>query len=319
MGGWAEEGLAIAKDLAAGTVGGCAGIVAGQPLDTIKVRLQSQDAARPLYRGTVHCFQTTISKEGVFALFKGMGTPLIGNAPMQGLVFGAYGQMMRALDTWRPTPVPVPGVTTKPDYVKLYAAGTWAGLIQCFIATPVELVKCKLQVQVEAASSTKAQYTGPWDCIKKSVARNGVVPGLFRGFWPTIWRDGPSYGLYFCTFEYFKYTLGPKNGEKAGVSACLFAGGMAGIATWLSTYPADVIKSMVQTLPDGATAHEARMSTIAMKYYRLHGWRWFFQGLKPTLIRAVPSNAVTFLVYEYALRAFSGPVLQLPKAQNPER
>jgi solute carrier family 25 carnitine/acylcarnitine transporter 20/29 len=50
--GWGEA-IATLKDLTAGTVGGCAGIVAGQPLDTIKVRMQTQDKANVLFRGPV--------------------------------------------------------------------------------------------------------------------------------------------------------------------------------------------------------------------------------------------------------------------------
>ncbi len=33
-----------------------------------------------------------------------------------------------------------------------------------------------------------------------------------------------------------------------------------------------------------------------------HGWRSFFRGLSPALIRAVPTNAVTFLMYETSSR-----------------
>lgn len=303
-----NEVIATLKDLTAGTVGGCAGIVAGQPLDTVKVRIQSQNLSNPLYKNALDCFVKTVRHEGPLALYKGMATPLLGNAPMQAVVFGAYGNMTRILDDYYPPAPKVTGVTTRPEYGKLYAAGSWAGVIQCVIATPAELIKCKLQVQVGDGTgeankgSGRVAYKGPWDCAKQSIKKNGVMAGLFRGWWPTIWRDGPTYGLYFCTFEYFKYTLGPKDDTKAGVAVCLFAGGMAGVATWLFTYPFDVVKSVVQTLPDGTPGKEARMDVIAKKYYKLHGWRWFFQGLQPTLIRAVPTNAVTFLVYEYSLR-----------------
>ena len=36
--------VGVVKELVAGTVGGCAGIVAGQPLDTIKVRRHGVEA-----------------------------------------------------------------------------------------------------------------------------------------------------------------------------------------------------------------------------------------------------------------------------------
>ena len=55
---------AVVKDLTAGTLGGVAGIVVGQPLDTAKVRLQ----AKPhLYNNFWHCLGSMIRNEGVRA------------------------------------------------------------------------------------------------------------------------------------------------------------------------------------------------------------------------------------------------------------
>ncbi|EPB68254.1 hypothetical protein ANCCEY_12660 [Ancylostoma ceylanicum] len=60
-----------AIDFFAGCLGGAAGVLAGHPLDTIKVRLQTQNSASKLYRGTWHCFKMIIQKEGVHGLYKG--------------------------------------------------------------------------------------------------------------------------------------------------------------------------------------------------------------------------------------------------------
>lgn len=50
---------------------GAAGVLAGHPLDTVKVRLQTQCASNPTYRGTVHCFTTIAKAEKVQGLYKG--------------------------------------------------------------------------------------------------------------------------------------------------------------------------------------------------------------------------------------------------------
>ena len=89
----------IIKDLTAGTIGGCMGIIAGQPFDTIKVRIQS--AEMNYYRNTFHCLTKTISEEGFFSLYKGMVSPLVGNAPINAIVFGAYGNAMRLLMSYK--------------------------------------------------------------------------------------------------------------------------------------------------------------------------------------------------------------------------
>lgn len=36
--------------------------------------------------------------------------------------------------------------------------------------------------------------------------------------------------------------------------------------------------------------------------YQSEGWRIFFRGLTPTIIRAFPSNAATFAAYTWAMK-----------------
>jgi len=44
----------------------------GQPFDIIKVRLQSQNHKRPLYKGAIDCLKKLLKNEGVLALYKGL-------------------------------------------------------------------------------------------------------------------------------------------------------------------------------------------------------------------------------------------------------
>lgn len=99
----------------------------------------------------------------VFALFKGMTSPLVGNGPLNAIVFAGYGSGLRWLDRWDGTES-----GRRPSVLRLGLAGAYGGLLQCVVATPTELVKCQLQVQ-----RLKARYHGPWDCVKK--VRQGWV------------------------------------------------------------------------------------------------------------------------------------------------
>lgn len=133
------------------------------------------------------------------------------------------------------------------------------------------------------------------------------MAGLFRGWWPTFWRDCPSYGVYFVVFEFFKHHLTPKDlNSHPSMAVLLVAGGLTGICTWASTYPFDVVKSIVQTLPEGTPKSQVRMSYVFTTNYRKHGLKFFVEGLGVTLVRAVPVNAVTLMVYEYTLNYLNG-------------
>lgn len=97
--------------------------------------------------------------------------------------------------------------------------------------------------------------------ISSQVYQAQGLRGLSRGFMMTFWRDSPAYGGYFCTYEGVKYALSP-DGD-ASLPVQLVAGGCAGIATWLMTYPADVIKSVQQSAPDNTPRRELRYGTAA--------------------------------------------------------
>ena len=62
-----------AKNSAAGTVGGIGVVLVGHPFDTLKVRLQTQPLAKPVYSGLSDCFLKTLKWEGIGGLYKGVG------------------------------------------------------------------------------------------------------------------------------------------------------------------------------------------------------------------------------------------------------
>jgi len=57
----------MALDFAAGCIGGGAGVLAGYPLDTVKVKIQTQDVmnGKIKYKGTFDCLFKLVKKDGV--------------------------------------------------------------------------------------------------------------------------------------------------------------------------------------------------------------------------------------------------------------
>lgn len=79
--------------------------------------------------------------------------------------------------------------------------------------------------------------------------------------------------------------------------ALLISGGMAGIAAWLPCYPQDVLKSRIQS-----SAHPITLREAARSLYATSGIKGFWKGFGPTMCRAFPANAATFLGYELAIK-----------------
>uniref|UniRef100_A0A3B5LGJ0 Uncharacterized protein n=1 Tax=Xiphophorus couchianus TaxID=32473 RepID=A0A3B5LGJ0_9TELE len=84
----------------------------------------------------------------------------------------------------------------------------------------------------------------------------------------------------------------------------LFSGGMAGIASWIVTYPADVIKSRLQADGVGRVNQYSSIADCVRQSVRKEGYMVFTRGLTSTVLRAFPVNAATFatvtLVLMYA-------------------
>ncbi|KAJ3063869.1 hypothetical protein HDU98_000369 [Podochytrium sp. JEL0797] len=280
-------------DFLAGTVGGVAGVVVGHPLDTVKVRLQAQamtQANQRKYSGVVNCVATILKEEKFKGLYKGMASPIVGVAAINSLLFGVHGWFMHHLA----------GENT-PSVANIFWAGCGSGFVNAFLSCPMELVKIRLQNQSACTlGNTSTTYSGNLDCIRKLYVQGGLR-SFYRGLHVTLWRETPSYGAYFASYEIFSHLFTPE-GQRLDVPSAglLVAGGLAGIVGWLSTYPLDVIKTHIQS--DLRPGKPMGLVQAARNIYAREGVRPFFAGLGATAVRAFPTNAATFYVVSLVTR-----------------
>uniref|UniRef100_A0A7E4VYD2 Mitochondrial basic amino acids transporter n=1 Tax=Panagrellus redivivus TaxID=6233 RepID=A0A7E4VYD2_PANRE len=262
----------------AGFTGGAAGVLAGHPLDTVKVRLQTQTG---VYRGTWHCLMMIVKKEHVKGLYKGMSSPLASLTLINAIVFGVHGNVVKKMNN-------------EQSILTHFAAGAAAGAAQGVVAAPTELLKLRIQLQADDAH---AKYKSPFHCMKTIVHEQGWR-FLGRGMLATQLRDCPAFGIYFASYEYMARKMSKDGSMEALTSTqLLLAGGGAGMLSWLFNYPTDVVKTRFQA-SDTAKSY----AEIIRLTYAERGLRTFFVGLGSTLLRAFPSNAATFFTVEWTYR-----------------
>ncbi|KAG1734632.1 mitochondrial carrier [Suillus lakei] len=255
--------LSTINDLVAGSVGGAAQVLVGQPLDTVKTR--AQIAPKGMFKGPMDVLAQTVRKEGLFALYKGMASPLLGIAGVNSLLFASYVYSKRIVS-------PFPQLSLK----EIAMAGAMAGAANAILASPVEMFKVRMQGQYGAATDKKLR-----DVAKEMWREWGFRNGIMRGYWVTFAREIPAYAGFYTAFEFSKRKFQSTYGDKVPVWALLASGSTGGIAYWLSCYPLDVIKSRIQlrqTPPTGKTG--------------------LFRGLSPSLLRTIPAGASTFAAFE---------------------
>lgn len=283
------------KDVVAGTAGGIAQVLAGQPFDTTKVRLQSAPEGK--YSGALDVVKQLIKNEGVSGFYKGTLTPLFGVGACVSVQFAVNEGMKRYFES-------ISKSTGKfhLTYPELYISGGAAGFANSFLASPIEQIRIRLQTQLPGSA---IQLHGPIDAARKIIQGAGVAHGLFRGLIPTIIREFHGMGMYFMAAEAcIKEEMSIMNRTREQVSSwhvCAY-GGVAGMAMWMSVYPIDVVKSRMQV--DSMMLKDRKFTSIwqCWKDTIAHGYKGAFKGFAPTLLRSVPVNGVTFLAFDYTRR-----------------
>ncbi|CAM4686137.1 unnamed protein product [Leuciscus chuanchicus] len=284
-------------DFLAGSVGGACGVAVGFPLDTVKVRIQTQKQ----FTGVWQCVVMTVRKEGVHGFFKGMALPVTTISMTSSVVFGTYRNCLQCLAQLR-------GVGAHNSKLDIFLSGLAGGVAQISVMSPGDLVKVRLQCQTESKRSGKPRYSGPVHCLL-SIAKHEGVSGLYRGALPLAFRDGPSFATYFLTYNTLCSRLTPAGQREPKWSVVLLSGGVAGMAGWSVGTPMDVIKARLQM--DGVRQDRRYRGLVhcIKETLRNEGPGVFFRSLGINCLRAFPVNMVVFAVYEVSVRLLRSPTL----------
>ena len=121
------------------------------------------------------------------------------------------------------------------------------------------------------------------------------IKNIYKGLNITIWRNFSSVGMFFWGYETTKKTFqNPYIGSFVG-------GSVAGFMSWGPNYPLDNIKTRIQTDVNGN--YNGIMDCIK-KTYKTTGFRSFWSGFSPCIIRGMIVNPFIFLAYEIGINNF---------------
>jgi solute carrier family 25 (mitochondrial carnitine/acylcarnitine transporter), member 20/29 len=295
----------------AGYISGACLVLAGHPFDTIKVRMQSEGSASKRFNGVIDCVTKTVKHEGMRGLYKGMGAPLAMTGGINSILFGTQFNIVSEFVKQRGG---VPG-EDKPTLQETMKAAVISGAFISIFVTPMEGVKARLQVQyndgtISSSSNSSKKlnysYNGPIDCAKKVYRNVGIVKGIYRG-WLTVTLSRMCNFSYFGGYFYISNALvkmvnrDDNGNEPLPPWAAVCAGGSAGCCYWLTCYPIDVVKNKLMAQSDARPIYKSTTDCVK-QIWKQEGYRGFFVGFTPCLIRSFPANAAAFLGFEIAMR-----------------
>ncbi|GAO14406.1 uncharacterized protein UV8b_02612 [Ustilaginoidea virens] len=300
------------EGIAYGSIAGIIGKYIEYPFDTVKVRLQSQPDHLPLrYTGPLDCFRQSFRADGFSGLYRGISAPLVGAAAETSSLFVFEKVGREALFSTgfssREKGLSVPA---------LWATGAFSGVCTSFVLTPIELVKCKVQVpaHVEGHAAPPVRPLA----VVRHVFRHEGLRGFWRGQMGTLVREGGGSAAWFGAKEtvtslfYGIRERSAKSRSEAQTAMAqplplwqqAVAGASAGVSYNFLFFPADTIKSRMQTVAVGTLARKSGFLQEGIMIWRQHGVRGLYRGCGITCMRSAPSSAFIFMIYDGLKRNF---------------
>ncbi|MQM06191.1 hypothetical protein Taro_039014 [Colocasia esculenta] len=195
--------LPLHQKIAAGLIAGGVGAAVGNPADVAMVRMQADGrlpvAQRRNYRGVGDAIQQMVRSEGVGNLWRGSSMTVNRAMIVTASQLAIYDQAKEAILE--------SGAMT--DGLGTHVAASFAaGIVAALASNPVDVIKTRvMNMKVEPGAAVP--YSGALDCALKTVRAEGPM-ALYKGFVPTVCRQGPFTVVLFVTLEQVRKIL-PKD------------------------------------------------------------------------------------------------------------
>ncbi|KAL0342209.1 UNVERIFIED_CONTAM: Calcium-dependent mitochondrial ATP-magnesium/phosphate carrier protein 2 [Sesamum calycinum] len=264
------------KYLIAGGVAGAASRTVTAPLDRLKVILQVQTT----HASIGSAVQNIWKEGGLLGFFRGNGINVLKVAPESAIKFYTYEMLKGAIGD----------ANGDVGMVGRLAAGGLAGAVAQTSIYPMDLVKTRLQTHV----CERGNVPNLGKLSKDIWVREGPR-ALYRGLMPSLLGIIPYAGIDLAAYETLKdmsrkYIL--HDGEP-GPLVQLSCGTISGSLGATCVYPLQVVRTRMQ-----AQRAYCSMSDVFWRTYQHEGFRGFYKGLFPNLLKVVPAASITYLVYE---------------------
>ena len=275
--------------IVAGAFAGAVARIFVAPLDVIKIRLQIQKENYSLtnakYKGAVSAMATIAREEGIRkGLWAGTLPALCLWIPYTGIQFGMLNLLLTSSSS-----------SGSSSSSSNFVYGAVAGATATIATYPFDIIRTQL-----ASQGIPKTYNGVFDAFYGLLRRRK----LYAGLGITLIEIVPATSVQFGVYGYLDNKMNSDKNSKNHFAKGFIAGSCARVAI----HPLDVMKKRLQVVglkraaSYGAaeTAHKA--FPLVVSILKTEGPRGFYKGLLPALCKSAPSSAITFGVYEFAIR-----------------
>ena len=298
------------------------------PLDVIRIRLQSQAPGVREYTGMVQGIGHVFKYEGARGLSRGLYASWCRELSYSSARIGLYDPIRGFL---------APNATSSQDISPLpkFAAALLSGGIGSALCNPCDLIKTRQQKAISASDPAFGQSNLKRHIVElQTCLRTDGVAGLYKGWQATSARAAVLTSAQLGSYDSVKNNIAIKIlGLEDGVSLHLATSIIAAVFTTTASNPFDVIKTkyMCDTTGQVAKPHEiqllycthARSPTLTLTLTLMHSPKYsgivdcvmqtfkkegpigFMRGWVPAYTRVSPHTIISLMMIEQ-FRALAG-------------
>ena len=177
-------------------------------------------------------------------------------------------------------------------------AGAFAGGVSRVAVAPLDVIKIRMQVQVEpvaaAANVDPGKYRGIVQCAT-TILREEGVRGLWAGTVPALFLWVPYTAVQFAALGEFRRRCAAADLDAAKPPLAFVGGAVAGASATVCTYPFDVMRTVLAA--QGSPRVYDSLAEAARGIVRDRGVRGLYAGVGVTLVEIIPASAIQFGTY----------------------
>ncbi|KAI4388699.1 hypothetical protein MLD38_001005 [Melastoma candidum] len=194
------QSMPLARKIVAGLIAGGIGAAVGNPADVAMVRMQADGRLPPTqrrnYRSVIDAISSMAKQEGVASLWRGSSLTVNRAMIVTASQLATYDQVKESI---LKSHVMADGLGTH------VTASFVAGFVASVASNPIDVIKTRV-MNMKVVPGEEPPYAGAMDCAMKTVRAEGPL-ALYKGFVPTISRQGPFTVVLFVTLEQVRKLL----------------------------------------------------------------------------------------------------------------
>jgi len=273
---------------ASGSIAGTIAELVTLPMDTLKVRMQINAGSRVLPLRRV--VGDVVAQEGLGGFFKGLTPAVARQITYQGIKMLIYEPIrdvaMRLMGTDSTQ-------TQADDVIARFVTGGTAGAIGTFISSPTDIMKVRMQADVDGS-----RYRGSIIYAVRTVVQKEGIKAFWKGANANIQRSFIVNASELATYDTTKDLVVKRAGwNPNSTTTHVFSAFAAGLVAAITSTPIDLAKTRLMNAGDGNTVYRSIFDCLR-KTAAEEGVMALYKGFLPNWLRLAPWTLAFFLSFE---------------------